>query len=29
MATKNHILEPLKILEALYNRGEVSEVLEL
>lgn len=28
-ATKNHILEQLKILEALYNRGEVSEVLEL
>ena len=29
LATKNHILEQLKILEALYNRGEVSEVLEL
>ncbi len=29
MATKNQILEQLKILEALYNRGEVSEVLEL
>lgn len=29
MATQNHILEQLKILEALYNRGEVSEVLEL
>ena len=29
MATPNHILEQLKILEALYNRGEVSEVLEL
>ena len=29
MATQNQILEQLKILEALYNRGEVSEVLEL
>ena len=29
MATQNQILEHLKILEALYNRGEVSEVLEL
>jgi len=29
MATQNQIIEQLKILEALYNRGEVSEVLEL
>ena len=29
MATQNQILEQLKILETLYNRGEVSEVLEL
>ena len=28
MATPNQILENLKILEALYNRGEVSEVVE-
>ena len=29
MATHNQILEQLKILETLYNRGEVSEFLEL
>ncbi|MEG4235351.1 hypothetical protein QUA40_25095 [Microcoleus sp. Pol11C3] len=28
MATQNQILEQLKILEKLYNRGEVSEVVE-
>ena len=28
MATQNQILEQLKILETLYNRGEVSEVVE-
>ena len=28
MATPNQIRENLKILEALYNRGEVSEVVE-
>ena len=29
MANQNQILEQLKILEALYNRGEVSKFLEL
>ncbi|MFM9268604.1 hypothetical protein [Tychonema sp. BBK16] len=29
MATQHQILEQLKILEALYNRGEVSGVVEL
>ena len=28
MATQNQILEQLKILERLYHRGEVSEVIE-